>query len=169
LDLEKIVVLALGANVPQAQRSILESLNSAIKRLQKYKLIIASQSSWWESIAWPNPLDPSYINGVVLVETQYSPLQLLHTLQQVEREFGRERSIPNAPRTLDLDLIAFGREVLTTPELILPHPRAAERLFVMGPLAEIAPDWRHPVTGRTAADLAAAASVGRDAHPLPRN
>jgi 2-amino-4-hydroxy-6-hydroxymethyldihydropteridine diphosphokinase len=169
LDLEKIVVLALGANVPQAQRSILESLNSAIERLQKYKLIIASQSSWWESVAWPNPLDPAYINGVVLVEAQYSPLQLLGTLQQVEREFGRQRSIPNAPRTLDLDLIAFGREIMTTPELDLPHPRAEERLFVMGPLAEIAPDWRHPISNRTAAELAAAASIGRDAHPLQRN
>ncbi len=90
-------------------------------------------------------------------------------LQQVEREFGRQRSTPNAPRTLDLDLIAFGREIMATTELNLPHPRAAERLFVMGPLAEIAPDWRHPVTGCTAADLAAAASVGRDARPLPRN
>lgn len=104
----------------------------------------------------------------MLVETQYSPLQLLHTLQQVEREFGRRRSIPNGPRTLDLDLIAFGREVLETPELVLPHPRAAKRLFVMGPLAEIAPNWRHPVTDRTAAELAAAASIGRDAHPLQR-
>ncbi len=169
MDLEKIVVVALGANVPQAQRSILESLNCAIKRLQKYQLIIAAQSLWWESFAWPNPLDPRYINCVVLVETQYSPLQLLGMLQQVEREFGRQRSTPNAPRTLDLDLIAFGREIMATTELNLPHPRAAERLFVMGPLAEIAPDWRHPVTGCTAADLAAAASVGRDARPLPRN
>jgi 2-amino-4-hydroxy-6-hydroxymethyldihydropteridine diphosphokinase len=105
----------------------------------------------------------------VLVEAQYSPLQLLGTLQQVEREFGRQRSIPNAPRTLDLDLIAFGREIMTTPELDLPHPRAEERLFVMGPLAEIAPDWRHPISNRTAAELAAAASIGRDAHPLQRN
>lgn len=166
MDLENIVVVALGANVPQAQCSILESLNSAIKRLQNYELLIAAQSSWWESVAWPNPLDPAYINGVVLVETQYSPLQLLGILQQVEREFGRQRGIPNGPRTLDLDLIAFGREILESSKLVLPHPRAAERLFVMGPLAEVAPHWRHPVTDRTAAELASAASIGRDAHPL---
>ena len=67
---------------------------------------------------------------------------------------------------LDLDLIAHGRDILDTPELTLPHPRAAERLFVMGPLAEIAPLWRHPVLGMTAETLARRASVGLDAHPV---
>ncbi|MFX8681007.1 2-amino-4-hydroxy-6-hydroxymethyldihydropteridine diphosphokinase, partial [Acinetobacter baumannii] len=71
----------------------------------------------------------------------------------------------NAPRTLDLDLIAHGRLVSPAPPL-LPHPRAAERRFVMGPLAEILPDWRHPVCGETAAALAARATVGADAKPL---
>jgi len=74
--------------------------------------------------------------------------------------------VANAPRTLDLDLIAYGRQVSEGPGLVVPHPRAAERLFVMGPLAEIAPSWRHPLTGRTAAELAASATVGRDARPL---
>lgn len=76
---------------------------------------------------------------------------------------GRERWARNAPRTLDLDLIAHGRRVLDEPGLVVPHPRAHERLFVMGPLAEIAPDWRHPVLEKTAAELVSATTVGRDA------
>ncbi len=84
----------------------------------------------------------------------------------LENEFGRMRSVRNAPRTLDLDLIAHGRIVSDDPELTLPHPRAHERLFVMGPLAQIAPEWRHPVLRRTAAELAASATVGLDATPL---
>ena len=74
--------------------------------------------------------------------------------------------MPNAPRTLDLDLIAYGREISAARGLILPHPRAHDRLFVMGPLAEIAPGWVHPVLGRTAAELVVSATVGRDARPL---
>jgi 2-amino-4-hydroxy-6-hydroxymethyldihydropteridine diphosphokinase len=72
----------------------------------------------------------------------------------------------NAPRTLDLDLIAYGRQVIDAPGLQVPHPRAHERLFVMGPLAEIAPDWRHPVTGETAEKLASQATIGQDAVPI---
>ena len=85
----------------------------------------------------------------------------------MERTFGRTRGAPNEARTLDLDLIAHGREVLVGPGLILPHPRAHERLFVMGPLAEIAPDWIHPTLNATARALAASAEIGRDATPIP--
>jgi 2-amino-4-hydroxy-6-hydroxymethyldihydropteridine diphosphokinase len=94
-----------------------------------------------------------------------SPQALLEAAMLLEKQFGRSRGAPNAPRTLDIDLIAYGRRVLDAPGLTVPHPRAHERLFVMGPLAEIAPGWRHPVLDRTAAELAAAATVGVDAHP----
>jgi 2-amino-4-hydroxy-6-hydroxymethyldihydropteridine diphosphokinase len=87
-------------------------------------------------------------------------------LCQWRRYRRRIRGEANAPRTLDLDLIAYGRLVMSAPGLTLPHPRAEERGFVMGPLAQIAPDWRHPVSGARADGLAARAAVGRDAHPL---
>ncbi len=83
----------------------------------------------------------------------------------LEARFGRHRAAANAPRTLDIDLIAYGRRVIEEPGLIVPHPRAHQRRFVMGPLAEIAPEWRHPVLGKTAERLAASATVALDAAP----
>lgn len=125
-----------------------------------------SRSSWWRSAAWPEPDGNEYRNGVALVEARLPPLATLETLLSLEAEFGRVRAQKNAARTLDLDLIAHGRTLMETPELLLPHPRAHERLFVMGPLAEIAPEWRHPRLGTTAAVLAGAATAGLDARPI---
>ena len=91
---------------------------------------------------------------------------MIRTLFSLERAFGRERSLKNAPRTLDLDLIAHGRTVIEGSGLTLPHPRAHERLFVMGPLAQVAPAWRHPKLGLSAVALAVQATTGLDATPL---
>jgi 2-amino-4-hydroxy-6-hydroxymethyldihydropteridine diphosphokinase len=101
---------------------------------------------------------------VTLVRTALSPAETLAALHRIEARFGRARGEANAARTLDLDLIAHGRTVLEGA-IVIPHPRAHERLFVMGPLAELAPDWTHPVSGALASELAARASVGRDARP----
>ena len=114
-------------------------------------------------------MGPEYRNGVALVEANGGPEAVLEALFSIEARFARERRARNAARTLDLDLIAYGRQVIDAPGLIVPHPRAHERLFVMGPLAEIAPDWRHPVLGETARALAAQATVGADARPRLRS
>lgn len=140
-------------------------LEAALARFAEAGLPILRRSSWWRSAAWPDPSAQEYRNGVVLVEARQGPEALIRTLFTLENAFGRRRAERNAPRTLDLDLIAYGRIVSDDPALTLPHPRAHERLFVMGPLAEIAPDWRHPVLGSTAAELAASATVGLDARP----
>jgi 2-amino-4-hydroxy-6-hydroxymethyldihydropteridine diphosphokinase len=140
-------------------------LEAALARFPQVGLKILERSSWWRSAAWPDPNGPEYRNGVALVEANAGPGGVLAALLQLEAELGRERWAKNAPRTLDLDLIAYGRRVIDEPGLKLPHPRAHERLFVMGPLAEIAPQWTHPVLGSTAADLAAGATVGQDARP----
>lgn len=96
-----------------------------------------------------------------------APAETIRRLQEIERRFGRQRGGRNADRTLDLDLIDHTGVRLDAEGLILPHPRAHERRFVMGPLAEIAPDWRHPGLGLRASDLVARATVGRDARPTP--
>lgn len=158
------MVVALGCSLPGSYPSREALLEAALEALASEGLTVTGRSSWWTSAAWPDPAAPAYLNGVVLVETALSSSEVLTALHRIEARFGRIRAEPNAPRTLDLDLIAHGRAALDGA-VVVPHPRAHERLFVMGPLAEIAPDWRHPVSGRTAADLADAAIVGTDATP----
>ena len=158
--------MALGANLPGAYPSCEALLDAAVDRLAQEGMTVAARSDWWRSAAWPDPDAPAFLNGVVLVETALTPAQAIERLHAVEAGFGRERGARNAPRTLDLDLIAHGRLAMEEDGLIVPHPRAHQRAFVMGPLAQIAPHWRHPVLGRTAAELLAKADVGTDARPL---
>jgi 2-amino-4-hydroxy-6-hydroxymethyldihydropteridine diphosphokinase len=165
VDLDRAVVIALGSNLAGGYGSSEALLEAALARFPEVGLEILERSSWWRSAAWHDTNGPEYRNGVALVEAQAGPEAVLAALLRLETELGRRRGVRNAPRTLDLDLIAYGREVRDAPGLTLPHPRAHERLFVMGPLAEIAPAWRHPRSGRTAAALAAEAQVGRDARP----
>ncbi len=166
MNTDEAVIVALGGNMAGDFGSSEALLEAALAGLAEAGLPILLRSSWWRSAAWPDPNAQEYRNGVVLVEAQLSPQDLIQTLFMIEVRFGRARGARNASRTLDLDLIAYGRLVSDDPALTLPHPRAHERLFVMGPLAEITPRWRHPVLGRTAEQLAAAATVGRDATPV---
>ena len=164
LDLDQAVIVALGSNLGASE----EVLETALVRLEQAGLPILARSSWWRSAAWPDPTQPAYRNAVAIVEVDGTPETVLATLLGVEVALGRRRTVRNAPRTLDLDLIAYGREVRDTPGLTLPHPRAHDRRFVMGPLAEIAPRWVHPVLGQTAEALARTATVGVDAAVVGR-
>jgi len=163
--MDDAVIVALGCNDKGVWRDCAQALEAAVARFRSEGIDIVARSSWWRSAAWPDPTDPPFLNGVVIVRTDLDPHALMAALGRIEQVFGRERGRPNAPRTLDLDLVAYGRLSGDLEGLILPHPRAAERRFVMGPLAEIAPDWTHPAGGRADA-LAQAATVGRDARPL---
>lgn len=162
---DSAVIVALGSNLKGSFGSSEALLEAALGQFEAAGLKIAARSSWWRSAAWPDPAGPEYRNGVAIVETSLDPRETLAALRRIERAFGRERADANAPRTLDLDLIAHGREVIDEPGLTLPHPRAHERRFVMGPLAELAPDWVHPTQKRSAFRLAETASVGQDAVP----
>jgi 2-amino-4-hydroxy-6-hydroxymethyldihydropteridine diphosphokinase len=164
-NFDDAVFIALGSNLAGGHPSCKALLEAAAARFGSAGLTVVKRSGWWRSASWPDPRAPDYLNGVALVETGLAPRQVLAALIALEADFGRVREHPNAPRTLDLDLIAFGRQVIDQPGFTIPHPRAHDRRFVMGPLAQIAPNWVHPILGRTAAALAAKAGVGADARP----
>jgi 2-amino-4-hydroxy-6-hydroxymethyldihydropteridine diphosphokinase len=150
-----MILIALGANLPSSAGPPVATLKSALARLEERGVKILSVSSFYESPAWPDPGQPSFTNAVAVVETALQPVELLTLLHGVETDFGRLRSAPNAARTLDLDLLDYEGRVMEQG-VTLPHPRMHQRSFVLAPLAEVAPGWRHPVTGQTAAELLAA-------------
>lgn len=113
---------------------------------------VTARSRLYASPAWPDPSDPDFVNAVIAVEWPGEPARLLESLHRVEAAFGRVRSKKNAPRTLDLDLLAFGEEI-SAEAPVLPHPRLESRDFVLAPLCDIAPDWRSPASGRSAREM----------------
>ena len=127
---------------------------------------MVSRSRWYLSEPVPPSEQPWYVNGVVAVETGLAPMALLDALLALETRFGRRRGVRNAARTLDLDLLDFDGRQCGTERLVLPHPRLHERRFVLAPLAEIAPQWRHSRLGLTAAELLLRLPAGQPVRPL---
>jgi 2-amino-4-hydroxy-6-hydroxymethyldihydropteridine diphosphokinase len=148
-----MVFVALGSNLGDSRQTIL----AAMARLQTFSDAPILKSSLWETspVGCP-PFSRKFVNAVAGLEPRAdeTPESLLEKLRELEMEFGRQpKKILNEPRPLDLDLIAFGNEVRATPELILPHPRAHLRRFVLQPLGEIAPDLILPGQGKSVLDL----------------
>jgi 2-amino-4-hydroxy-6-hydroxymethyldihydropteridine diphosphokinase len=158
-----LIFVALGANLPSSYGLPHETLAAAVRALGAAGMEVTAQSSVWLTAPVPVSDQPWYHNMVVAVQTAQSPYALLETLQGIENEFGRVRSVRNAPRVIDLDLIAYNDSILDRPELIVPHPRMHQRAFVLLPLRELAPDWAHPVTGARLADMVAALHVDQQA------
>lgn len=150
-----MILIALGANLPSPAGPPTETLRQALLRLAQRKITVEERSGFYRTDAWPNPADPPFINAVAAVRTDLDAAPLLVALHEIEAQFGRRRGPLNAPRTLDLDLIDYdGRIEQGPPEL--PHPRMHTRLFVLCPLRDVAPAWRHPVLGATVSELIAA-------------
>ena len=131
-------------------------MNTSLNRLETEGVRVARRSSIHETEPQDYLNQPKFLNIAVQVETDLTALELLAAIQKIETEMGRQRTIPKGPRTIDIDILFYANEIIATPDLEIPHPRLTERLFVLDPLSEIAPDLRHPITGKTVREAQAA-------------
>jgi len=149
----KRIYLSLGSNLGDR----VQHLARALEQLAAPDLHVLRSSPIYET----EPVDYAnqgwFLNLVVEAETTLFPKQLLHRTQRIERDLGRIRTIPKGPRTLDIDILFYAQSTVRTPELEIPHPRVAERRFVLAPLADLSPALRHPVTHKTVAQMLDAA------------
>ncbi len=147
---EATAYIALGANLGDRERT----LRSAIAALRQLGSVDAV-SSFYETAPVGAVEQPDFLNAVVALRSALPPQELMAALLRIEQQHGRDRSLSvrKGPRTLDLDLLSYADVVMETPALTLPHPPLQDRRFVLVPLMEIAPQWRHPLSGKTAATL----------------
>lgn len=150
-----MILVGLGANLPSLAGPPLATCEAALAVLRANGVAVAARSAWYATAPVPASDQPWFVNGVVRVRTALMPAELLDLLHRIELAFGRHRTVPNAARPLDLDLLAYGRRVDPRGRPVLPHPRMANRAFVLYPLRDVAPAWRHPATGVAVATLIA--------------
>ncbi|MGC2694863.1 MAG: 2-amino-4-hydroxy-6-hydroxymethyldihydropteridine diphosphokinase [Candidatus Angelobacter sp.] len=150
--MKKTVYLSLGSNLGDRA----ENLREAIRRLGKIGTESAVSSLYETEPVEVTQQQPWFLNCVAAVETELMPEQFLSQTLSLEQDMGRRRTKPRGPRTIDIDIVFFGGEVIDTPELTIPHPAMQQRRFVLEPLAEIAPNLRHPVLKKSVVELLAA-------------
>ena len=148
------VLLSLGANLGFP----IDQLRGAITRLREI-VDISAVSPVYRAEPVGAPSQPDYYNLACTGRTTLAPEALLRATQAIETDMGREHAYRYAPRPIDIDIVAYGNRILDSEDLTLPHPRAAERRFVLAPIRDIAPGWRHPLLGRTAAELLASGNA----------
>ncbi|WP_297492216.1 2-amino-4-hydroxy-6-hydroxymethyldihydropteridine diphosphokinase [Acidocella sp.] len=152
-----MILVAIGANLPAAGgASPLETCEAAAVAVRRIPgPVFVALSPWYRTAPIPRGRQPDYCNGMIRLEGEMAPEALLVALQAIEQSFGRARGEANAARTLDLDIIDINGIVRALPDPVLPHPRAHSRAFVLRPLLDVAPAWRHPVLRQSVATLLA--------------
>ena len=162
-----MILIGIGGNLESAEFGpVQNTLRAALAALHTEGVSVLRRSGWYRSEPVPRSDQPWFINAVTSLATKLSATDLLVVVQAIESRFGRVRHARNEARVLDLDLLDYHNEVWDTPCLVLPHPRLHKRRFVLAPLAEIAPEWRHPILGSTAAQLLA--RLAPDEQPTER-
>ena len=148
-----MILIGIGSNIDGPWGTPRDTLAKAIARLDDPPCKIVETSSVLETTPFGNPDQPNFLNAVTRIETEVDPKELLLHLQDIERSAGRRRGEKWGPRTLDLDILDYRGLIRSAPPPVLPHPGIPERAFVLGPIAEIAPAWRHPILKATAREL----------------
>lgn len=149
----KTVYLSLGSNIGDRARN----LQAALEQLAAPDLRVVRASPTYETEPLEYAAQRWFLNLVAEAATELLPMQLLMRIGRVERALGRVRTVPKGPRIIDIDILFYGRTIVRAAKLEIPHPRMAERRFVLAPLADLAPDLRHPVTGKTIREMLDAA------------
>jgi 2-amino-4-hydroxy-6-hydroxymethyldihydropteridine diphosphokinase len=147
------IYLALGSNIGDRE----SNLRAAIEQMPRAGIQVLRESPLYETEPVGFTDQRWFLNMAVEAETALFPMQLLTRTSRIERALGRVRTVPNGPRTIDIDILLFGNAVVRSPRLEIPHPRLHERRFVLAPLADLAPDLRHPVLRKTIRQLLDAA------------
>lgn len=162
-----MILIGIGSNLAALTAvTPLATAQAGLSTLAAPHLQPVACSSWYESAPVPASDQPWFVNAVALIASDLEPQMLLQRMLAVESRFGRIRGEPNAARTLDLDLLDYDGLIIESPGLTLPHPRMTERRFVLEPLCEIAPGWRHPISTLTAAELLARLPPGQPVRRL---
>lgn len=142
-----MIFLGFGANLDSHFGKPENTIEKAYDAIEESGLRIVKKSSIWMSAPVPVSDQPWYKNSVCLVETQKNPFEILSIIRKIETDFGRSRSVQNAPRIIDIDLLCYNETIINDKDLQIPHPRLHERAFVLYPTLEIAPECIHPQTG----------------------
>ncbi len=137
--------LLLGSNIGNSRQQLL----TAIKNIAKQIGNVTRQSSLYATAAWGNTEQPDFLNQVIVVETTLSALQTIEVILNIENKMGRVRTIKNAPRMIDIDILFFNKEIIAEKNLAVPHPEIENRQFVLIPLNELSPNFKHPVSHKT--------------------
>lgn len=135
------VYLLLGSNQQGPQKQLMLAQKSIIKKTGRMQ----RRSAIYQTAAWGNTEQPDFLNQVIIVQTKLTAVQTMQTILQIEKEMGRMRTVKNAPRIIDIDILFFNKEIINTAELTVPHPQLQNRRFVLVPLNELSPNFKHPV------------------------
>jgi 2-amino-4-hydroxy-6-hydroxymethyldihydropteridine diphosphokinase len=143
------IYLLLGSNIGNSKLQ----LSKAILQIEKHIGNVTRRSSLYATAAWGNTQQPDFLNQVIIVETKLSALQTMQTILSIEKKMGRIRTLKNAPRIIDIDILFFNKEIIDTKDLSVPHPQIQNRRFVLVPLNELSPNLSHPVLKKSVHQL----------------